>query len=203
MGEETTFPLSNFKAKHIFGILMEWVTFLKPYRAPKAPEIWGAVGAPICFSVAQGGVSWRPDRGAPVVPRFFKFHLLVSPFTAAEGGGFPNGGAEGALRWRRRRHSPRGRGKWQPDWGAPVFLIEFYLFLTPFTAAEGGGFPNGRWRCPKGGAKGATPPEGDRNPAEGGNFDPTSILNNEDVKSWRGFKWGFQSLQLCIVTRSR
>ena len=28
---ETTFPLSNFKAKHIFGILMERVKFWKPF----------------------------------------------------------------------------------------------------------------------------------------------------------------------------
>ena len=39
---EATFPLSNFKTKHIFGILVERVTFLKPLGAPEAPEIWGA-----------------------------------------------------------------------------------------------------------------------------------------------------------------
>ena len=33
---ETTFPLSNFKTKHIFGILMTLLKFLKQ---------WGAVGA--------------------------------------------------------------------------------------------------------------------------------------------------------------
>ena len=42
----STFPLSDFKTKHIFGILMERVTFLKPFGAPEAPEIWGAEGAP-------------------------------------------------------------------------------------------------------------------------------------------------------------
>ena len=34
---ETTFPLSNFKTKHIFGILMTRRKFLK---------LWGATGAP-------------------------------------------------------------------------------------------------------------------------------------------------------------
>ena len=28
---ETTFPLADFKTKHIFGILMERVTFLNPF----------------------------------------------------------------------------------------------------------------------------------------------------------------------------
>ena len=42
---ETTFPLSNFKTKHIFGILMERVTFLKPFGAPQAPPERGAGGA--------------------------------------------------------------------------------------------------------------------------------------------------------------
>ena len=80
---ETTFPLSNFKTKHIFGILMERVTFLN--------------------------------------------HL-----------------------GRRRR------------------LNFFNYFFSSFTAAEGGGCPNGRHRCPNGGAEGATPPEGEGNPDEGG-----------------------------------
>ena len=42
---EASFPLSNFKTKHIFGILMILWTFLKLW-APQAPELWGAVGAP-------------------------------------------------------------------------------------------------------------------------------------------------------------
>ena len=37
---ETTFPLSNFKTKHIFGILVERVTFFKSFGAPKAPQIF-------------------------------------------------------------------------------------------------------------------------------------------------------------------
>jgi len=36
---ETTFPLSNFKTKHIFGILMERVKFLKLFGATEVPEI--------------------------------------------------------------------------------------------------------------------------------------------------------------------
>ena len=47
---ETTFPLSNFKTKHIFGILMTLRKFLK---------LWGAAGAPnlyhITFTAAEGG----------------------------------------------------------------------------------------------------------------------------------------------------
>jgi len=41
---ETTFPLSNFKTKHIFGILMILRKFLKPW-APQAPRERGAEGA--------------------------------------------------------------------------------------------------------------------------------------------------------------
>ena len=33
---ETTFPLSNFKTKHIFGILTTLRKFLKPWAPPKA-----------------------------------------------------------------------------------------------------------------------------------------------------------------------
>ena len=42
---ETLFPLSNFKTKHIFGILMTLRKFLK---------LWGAAGAP------NFGRLWRP-----------------------------------------------------------------------------------------------------------------------------------------------
>ena len=41
---ETTFPLSNFKIKHIFGILMTLRKFLKPW-APQAPPEKGTEGA--------------------------------------------------------------------------------------------------------------------------------------------------------------
>ena len=37
---ETTFPLSNFKTKHIFGIHMARVKFLKPFGALKAPQFF-------------------------------------------------------------------------------------------------------------------------------------------------------------------
>jgi len=76
---ETTFQLSNFKTKHIFGILMEQVTFLKSFGAPEAPEI---------FYIYY--LFWRPDRGAPGAPIFF----LSFSFTAAKGGGFPTGAPE-------------------------------------------------------------------------------------------------------------
>ena len=67
---ETTFPLSNFKTKHIFGILMERVTFLKPSWRPVrgAPNMgcpWRPKFFSIFFIAAEGGVSWRPKYGAP------------------------------------------------------------------------------------------------------------------------------------------
>ena len=37
-GIETTFPLSNFKTKHIFGILMARVKFLKPFGTAQVPQ---------------------------------------------------------------------------------------------------------------------------------------------------------------------
>ena len=60
---ETTFPLSNFKTKHIFGILMTLWKFIKLW-APQAPETWGAVGAPIFFfssTTAESGGKWAPE----------------------------------------------------------------------------------------------------------------------------------------------
>ena len=78
---ETTFPLSDFKTKHIFGIPMERVTFLKPFGAPQAPEIWGAEGAPNIFFFFYRRRRRRkltPRPGRPWRPNFF--------FFAAEGG---------------------------------------------------------------------------------------------------------------------
>ena len=45
---ETTFPWSNFKTKHIFGILMTLLKFLKLW-APQAAPKRGAEGAPNFF----------------------------------------------------------------------------------------------------------------------------------------------------------
>ena len=56
---ETTFPLSNFKTKHIFGILMILRKFLKLW-APQAHSKRGAVGAQIfffSFTAAEGTAS--------------------------------------------------------------------------------------------------------------------------------------------------
>ena len=84
---ETIFPLSNFKTKHIFGILMAERKFLIPFGAPESAEILGAAGAPIFF--------WRRPR--------HNFFISILSFTAAEGGGVSYG---------RRRHPSRGgRGK--------------------------------------------------------------------------------------------
>ena len=48
--------------------------------------------------------------------------------------------------------------------GRPNF---FFFPYFSFTAADGGGFPNGR---PKGDARGSAPPEGEGNSADGGCF---------------------------------
>jgi len=118
---ETTFPLSNFKTKHIFGILVERVTFLKPFGAP--PER-GARGAPNSFLLfyrrrRRRKLTPRPGPpGAPnmlMAPQIFYIFFSYYSFTAAEGGGYlngrhrhPNEGAQGTQRWRRGRHFPGG-----------------------------------------------------------------------------------------------
>ena len=62
---ETTFPLSNFKTKHIFGILMTLRKLLKLW-APQVPEPWGAVGSPnffiILFPPPRAAQNGRPRR---------------------------------------------------------------------------------------------------------------------------------------------
>ena len=75
---ETTFPLSNFKTKHIFGILMTLRTFLKLW-APQATPKTGAEGA--------------QNMGCHRRPKFFIFFLLPPPKAAQNG---------------RRRHVKRG-----------------------------------------------------------------------------------------------
>ena len=113
---ETTFPLSNFKTKHIFGILVERVTFLKPFGAPQAPPERGARCA------RNLGHRWRPkffffffyrrlrrrkltprterpQYGALRAPQIFYIYFSVFSFIAAKGGGHPNV---------RRRHLNRG-----------------------------------------------------------------------------------------------
>ena len=124
---ETTFPLSNFKTKHIFRILMERVKLLKPFRAPQAPPERGGVGTQIFLNIIyrrrsrrklppQVGQFRRPKYGAPVAPQSYFLGLqkfpklptapqiyIVYSFTAEEGGGLLDG--------RRRRRSPGGRGK--------------------------------------------------------------------------------------------
>ena len=65
---ETTFPLSNFKTKHIFGILMTLRKFLKLW-APQAPPKRGAEGTPFFFllpllEAMVNGRRRRPKRGA-------------------------------------------------------------------------------------------------------------------------------------------
>ena len=68
---ETTFMLSNFKTKHIFGILMAQRRFLKLFGAP---ETWGATGAPFfffSFTAAEGALTAAslPRRAREIPPK--------------------------------------------------------------------------------------------------------------------------------------
>ena len=108
------FPLSNFKTKHIFGILVERVNhlgrrrrpnfFLLFYRRQRRRKLTPRPGRPR-----------RPKYGALMAPQFFFFSFSFHSFTAAKGGGFQNGRRRhlngDAQRWRRWRHFPGGQGK--------------------------------------------------------------------------------------------
>ena len=64
----TTFPLSNFKTKHIFGILMARVQSLKPFGALPAPQFF--------LSPLKAAEAAAPS-GAPVAPQvFFSYRCL-------------------------------------------------------------------------------------------------------------------------------
>jgi len=88
----------------------------------------GSFGAPIFFFLfcrhrrrrkltPRLGRPRRPKYGALMAPQIF-FLFSFHSFTAAKGGGFPNGrhrhlngDAQRAQRWRWRRHFPGGQGK--------------------------------------------------------------------------------------------
>ena len=74
---ETTFPLSNFKTKHIFGILMTLRKFLKPW-APQAPPKRDAQG------VRNMGRRRRSN--------FFFYFTAAEGATSPEGEGNPTEG---------------------------------------------------------------------------------------------------------------
>ena len=132
------FPVVQFQNQHIFGILMERVTFLKPFGAPQAPPEKGRPKNPRNLGrrwrpnffflfylrlrrlkpTPRPGRPRRPKYGAIMVPQIFYIYFRPFSFTAAEGGGYPNGhrrhpngGAQGAQRWRQRLHFSGGRGK--------------------------------------------------------------------------------------------
>ena len=92
---ETTFPLSGFKTKHIFGILMERVTFLKPFGAPQAPQIY------IFFYQRRRRRQPPPRVGHPWLPK------LLYSFTAAKGGGFSKWSPTAPLPRRAREIPPK------------------------------------------------------------------------------------------------
>ena len=107
---ETTFPLSNFETKHIFGILIARVKFLNPQ---------------IVFF-------YHHQRWRKLPPQFFFCPNFLSyhSFTTAEGGGFQNGRWRRAAPGKRKAASPEGEGN--PTEGgcfASLFITEF---LTNF-----------------------------------------------------------------------
>ena len=105
---ETTFPLSNFITKHIFGIIMTLRKFLKLW-APQAPPKKGAEGDPIFF----------------FTPKLFHVFLLLPPAKAA----VSKMGAGGAqTRAPKPRPPPEGEGN--PAVGecfASIYLTPYHL----------------------------------------------------------------------------
>ena len=99
-GIETTFPSSNFKTKHIFGILMKRVKYLKPFEAPAALQIC------FLFSYHRRRRRIPPPRlehsGAP--------NLIFYPIFFYRRRS-PKGAPEASQMRRRRRRSPGGPGK--------------------------------------------------------------------------------------------
>ena len=76
---------------------------------------------------------------------------------------------------------------------------------TVFFSAQGGGLPNGRPRRSKDSAGGTAPPEGGRNPAEGGCFASSyklRIKNNWTIHNAlfieRDDPWRYLHQQICI-----
>ena len=116
-----------------------------PKWAPQAPPKRGTVGTPFffpSFTAAEGGGKW-----APVAPLPWRTREIP-----------PKAGIFWSLiffrhrRW--RKQTPRAGRPWQPK-----FFYFLYLFLSlPLPPP------------PKSGAVGATPLEGEGNPAEGGYF---------------------------------
>ena len=92
-------------------------------RFQNRAHIWNPHGTGhVCKTI------WGTE-GAPI------FFFLLLSFTAAEGSGCPNGrrwrpngGAEGAQRWHRRRHAPGGRGKSRRS--SLVYIIIRYWMLA-------------------------------------------------------------------------
>ena len=119
---ETIFPLSNFTAKYIFGILMAQVKFLKLFRVPQVPQFFlnaapcGARLAPqifiyiYCFTAARGGGCKKVTPKAPLLRRAREIPRWASV-------------SQVLLEWN-RYHSVYQPGK--P--GEPGNLREFYKF---------------------------------------------------------------------------
>ena len=80
------------------------------------------------------------------------------------------------------------------SFGVPMVPQILFIYFS-FTAAEGGGCPNGRRGRPNRGAEGATPPEGERNPAEGGCFASTTQYGMYDFEEVNIF--GLSYMTIC------
>ena len=132
---EPTFPLSNFKTKHIFRILMAQRNFIKPFGA--------LPGAPMYFlTPPKANHSAAPGGASPAPQFFFSFLLLPSAKAAVcqmGTGGTPKAAmhpkvplpiffmaAKGAANF-----FYRSTAKWGAS-GAPILF---------FTAAKGDGLP--------------------------------------------------------------
>ena len=114
-----TFPLSDFKTKHIFGILMERVKFLKPFGAPQAPPERGAGGIRnlvhrrrpkfLFFLSPQADA----PSGAPLVSHIFPdfFHRRRRQWFSKWAPQAPQRGHRRCPKVTPGRHTPGGRGK--------------------------------------------------------------------------------------------
>jgi len=66
---ETTFPLSNFKTKHIFRIFMERVKYLKPFGAPHVPQILFSSPPKVAVLPNAAPMAPLPRRATEIQPK--------------------------------------------------------------------------------------------------------------------------------------
>ena len=108
---ETTFPLSNFKTKHIFGILIAQQEFLKFV---------------IFFLMPPTAVDFTAPCGAPRAPQFFFPYLLPPPKAAVS-----QMGAEGAPNAALKAPLPRRAREIPPKAGFSRVIFRTLFWLNP------------------------------------------------------------------------